>query len=59
MSKNKKNILKWIIAVAGLALFGYSMVQIERDNFGLSAIIALIVSAVIAFWYVRHVFTDE
>lgn len=59
MSRNVKNIGKFAIAVAALALFGYCISKAETDEFNLWHIAGIIVSVDVGIWYLWHVFKDK
>lgn len=56
MSRNQKNIIKFLIAVIALVLFGYCVCH---DPFTWREGVGIILSAIIGAWYVWHVFNDE
>ena len=59
MSRNKKNIVKFLIAVIALGLFTYCVVQAELDKFNGYHIAFMILSIVVFIWYGWHVFNDD
>ena len=58
MSRNKKNLLKFIVAFIALVLFCYCIYLLET-NFSWWAIGGIVVSILVALWYCWHVFTDD
>lgn len=59
MTRNQKNVCKYIIGVIGLACGGNACVAAERETFTWVDGVLLGVGIVIAIWYAYHVFTDE
>ena len=59
MSRNVKNILKFIIAVLALTLFAYCICAAETEDFSLWHIAGIILSVDVGIWYCWHVFNDK
>jgi hypothetical protein len=56
MSRNKKNILKFLIAVLALGLFAYC---VTREEVNLWHIAGIIVSIDVGIWYAWQVFKNK
>ena len=59
MSRNTKNIIKFIIAVLALALFAYCICASETEDFSLWHIAGIIVSIDVGIWYAWQVFKNK
>ena len=59
MSRNVKNIIKFIIAVLALALFAYCICAAETEDFSLWHIAGIIVSIDVGIWYAWQVFNGN
>jgi hypothetical protein len=56
MSRNEKNLLKFLVAVAALGLLAYC---VTREDLNLWHIAGIILSIDVGIWYCWHVFNDK
>lgn len=56
MSRNKKNLLKFLVAVAALGLLAYC---VTREDITLWHIVGIILSVDVEIWFAWHVFNDQ
>lgn len=59
MSKNLKNIFKFVIALLALILFAYCVSKTDTDDFSLWHIAGMVVSIDVGIWYCWHVFNNK